>query len=112
MAQRTEDWASSMREIYCFGFAAKECDDMKPVSFKYQNNLVVPSGKQYPDYVTKVSSVPVYTDGVQCVTRWKLSILERIQVLFFGHLWLSLLSGETQPPACITSEREYLKESK
>ena len=40
----------------------------------------------------------IYTDGQQCISCWKLSWQQRIAALVHGRVWLSVLSGYTQPP--------------
>lgn len=83
---------------------------MRPVPFKYANKMLQPSGAQYSDDVLKVDSLPVFTNGEQCVSCWQMSLRERLSALLFGRVWLSLLSGQTQPPAHIQASREYLRE--
>lgn len=48
-------------------------------------------------------SLWVYTDSNQCVSCWKLSLWQRLLVLFFGKIWLGVLSGGTQPPVWMTA---------
>lgn len=75
---------------------------MKPVKFEEANvNLARPSDMTEEE----CGSLWVYTDGVQCVSRWKLTFLERLKALFFGHIWLSVYSGHTQPPVWLACEK-------
>jgi hypothetical protein len=83
---------------------------MKPIQFEHSNQVLQPSGQEYSDNVTGVDPLPVWTDGEQCVSCWKMSLRERFSALLFGRVWLSLLSGYTQPPAFIQASREYLEE--
>jgi len=83
---------------------------MKPIHFNYSNKTLTPSGQEYSDSVTDVASLPVWTDGEQCVSCWKMTLKERLSALIFGRVWLALLCGETQPPACIIVSKEYLEE--
>ena len=87
---------------------------MKPVPFKYSNKDLLPGGREYtcerPENVIEVRSLPVWTDGEQCVSCWKMSLKERLSALFFGRVWLALLSDEIQPPACVTACKDYLRE--
>ena len=55
------------------------------------------------------SSLPVCTDGHQCVSCWKSGLWGRIKFLFRGKIWLSVLSGETQPPVWVTPHDPFTK---
>jgi len=81
---------------------------MKPVPFGYSNRTLQPGSQQYSGNVTGVDQLPVWTDGEQCVSCWTMSLRERLCALVFGRVWLALLSGRSQPPACIVVGREYL----
>ena len=85
---------------------------MKPVTFKHVNRVLQPSGKEYSQNVTSVDPLPVWTDGEQCISRWRLSWLDRLRVMLYGHVWLATLTGANQPPVCLSAEREYLQEVK
>ena len=80
---------------------------MQPVKFPEVNQTLAPSGKQYSADVVGVVGLPCFTNGEQCVSRWKLSWWERLAVLWRGHVWLAVLSGKTQPPVCITVDKTY-----
>jgi len=84
---------------------------MKPVRFNYQNRVLQPSGKEYSENVTGVDPLPVWTDGEQCVSCWRMTWRERLSALLFGRVWLAILSGGTQPPVWIGASRDYLKEA-
>lgn len=43
----------------------------------------------------------VYTDGTQCISCFKMSFKQRLLALVYGRIWLSVLSGQTQPPVWI-----------
>lgn len=82
--------------------------NMKPVKFKEANKNLLK-----PDSMTdeECSSLWVYTDGVQCVSCWRLTFKERMCVLLFGKVWLSVLSGHTQPPVWLDcSKTVFVKE--
>jgi len=86
---------------------------MKPAEFQYSNKLLLPSGAEYSGNVTGVEALHVWTDGEQCVSLWRPSLFERLNILIFGRVWLATLSGNTQPPARIDGCREYIgKDSK
>jgi len=84
---------------------------MKPIEFEYANRLLDPSGHMYSENVTEIVPLPVWTDGEQCVSCWKMSLTDRLSALLFGRVWLAVLSGETQPPVSIQASRNYLKEA-
>lgn len=47
----------------------------------------------------------VFSGDGQCVSCWKPGLRERLSVLFFGRVWLTVLSGETQPPVSVWAAR-------
>lgn len=71
---------------------------MKTVKFDEANKNLLK-----PETMTdkQCCSLWVYTDGNQCISCWKLSWKERVKALIFGNIWLSVLSGATQPPVWI-----------
>lgn len=71
---------------------------MIPIKFKQANKNLLK-----PDSMTEdeCSSLWVYTDGNQCISCWKMNWKQRIKALFFGKIWLSVMSGRTQPPVWI-----------
>jgi len=85
---------------------------MKPINFEYSNKVLQPSGAEYSENVEGVEPLPIWSDGEQCVSCWKMSFRERLSALFFGHVWLSLLSGSTQYPAYLQASKDYLREKK
>lgn len=50
-------------------------------------------------------SLPVFCDGRQCISLWQLSWKERLQILLYGKIWLSVFSGYTQPPVWLSAEK-------
>jgi len=75
---------------------------MIPVKFPEANkNLLKPSNMTDDE----CASLWVFTDGSQCVLRWQLAWKDRLRVLWYGHIWLSVHSGQTQPPVRLDSER-------
>lgn len=57
-------------------------------------------------------SLPVFTDGVQCISLWKMTWRERLSALFFGKIWLSIYSGQTQPPVWLMAAKEIFTKAK
>lgn len=81
---------------------------MKPVKFKEANAEL---GKPPSMTDDECGSLPVFKDGKQCISLWKLSFKERLQVLFFGKIWLGVISGMTQPPVWLDSSKTVFKSS-
>ena len=79
---------------------------MKPAKFPEANKKLGP-----PKGMTKeqCGDLHTFSDGVHSVSLWKMSWRERIAALFFGKVWLVLMSGSTQPPAFLRCSRTYLK---
>lgn len=56
-------------------------------------------------------SLPVWNDGKQCVSCWRATFKERLQILFIGKVWLGVLSGKSQPPVFVSGEDVFIKPS-
>jgi len=56
-----------------------------------------------PESMTKeeCGSLWVWTDGTRCISCWKMTWKQRIKALFWGKVWLSVYSGQTQPPVSV-----------
>lgn len=61
---------------------------MKPVEFKHQNVIFA---KDQPEY-QPLPALRLDTPEGQVISCWKMSIWERMKVLFTGRVWLSLMS--------------------
>ena len=71
---------------------------MKPVKFKEANkNLLKPNSMSDKE----CGSLWVFNDGKQCISCWKVPFWQRVKLLFHGNIWLSIFSGNTQPPVWI-----------
>lgn len=81
---------------------------MKPIEFKEQSKVL---GK--PESMTdeECSSLPVYSDGAQCVSCWKLSDEEIKLISETGCMYVGVLSGSTQPPIWLTVESPFVRKS-
>jgi len=79
---------------------------MTPLEFEQQ--LIVLAK---PDNMTdeECGPLPVYSDGEQCVSLWRMSWRERISALFFGRVWLQVYSGSTQPPVALAVTKELFE---
>ena len=82
---------------------------MEPQKFPQANkDLLKPEG--WTD--EECETLPVYTDGQQCISLWKLTWAERFSALFFGKVWLYVHSGHTQPPVALSATQQIFKEAK
>lgn len=61
---------------------------MKPVEFKHQNIVFA---KDQPEY-QPLPALIIDSPKGEVVSCWRLSFKERIQVLIFGRVWMSLMS--------------------
>ena len=84
---------------------------MIPIKFSRANKTLTPSGKKYSKNVDGVDPLDVWTDDEQCLSCWRPSWRERLSILFFGRVWVSTLSGGTQPPMYVDGLKEYLKDA-
>lgn len=76
---------------------------MKPISFPQQTKTL-----SKPQNMTdeECSSLPVWNDGETCISLWKPTLRERLSILFFGRVWVHVLSGHTQPPIAIEGKKQ------
>lgn len=77
-----------------------------PIRFPEQNKVLAPP-PETKDY--EIAPLPIWTDGEQCVSCWKLSWRERLHALITGRVWCAVLSGRTQPPVSIASRAKYFE---
>lgn len=74
---------------------------MKPVNFREVNKTL---GKPASMSDDECGSLPVYTNGEHCISCWKAdSFLERVRLLITGRIFLTVVSGDTQPPVSIVA---------
>lgn len=81
---------------------------MEPINFKQCTKVL-----QRPSSMSKeeCQSLPVWSDGKQCVSCWKPSLKERLKLIFGGRVWVGVLSGGTQPPIFISGENVFYSAS-
>ncbi len=77
---------------------------MKPIDFP-QSTKVLQKPSTMSD--NECSSLHVWNDGKQCVSCWKPTFKERMNILFGGKVWLGVLSGKTQPPVFVSGETVF-----
>lgn len=75
---------------------------MKPADFT-ESNVTLVGPKAISDL--ECENLKVFTDGKQCISLWKPSLRERISILIYGHVWLSVWGGRTQPPIWIDATK-------
>ena len=81
---------------------------MKPIDFKQSTKVL-----QRPSTMaeSECQSLPVWSDGKQCVSCWKPTIRERFMIAFGGKVWLGVMSGKTQPPVFVSGEKVFVTAS-
>ena len=77
---------------------------MKPIDFKQSTKVLQRSSEITDD---GCASLPVWSDGMQCVSCWKPSLSERISLVFGGQVWLGVASGSTQPPVVLSGKNVF-----
>ena len=76
---------------------------MEPIKFEQANkDLLKPEGMTDEE----CGSLPVWSDGKECISLWQMTWRERLSALFFGRVWLSVHSGFTQPPVWLMATKE------
>lgn len=83
---------------------------MKAIKFPQANkNLLKPTSMTDEE----CSNLWVFCNGIECISCWKLTWKQRLSALLFGKVWLSVLSGHTQPPVWLDCARTvFAKEAK
>jgi hypothetical protein len=82
---------------------------MEPQKFEQANkDLLKPEG--WTD--EQCGTLPVYSDGKECISLWKMTWRERFSALFFGKVWLFVVSGHTQPPVALMATKQIFSEVK
>ena len=80
----------------------KNKDFMKPEKFEESNCTL---------YGKDCENLPIFKNENQCISKWKLTPLERVKALIFGNIWLSVM-GPASPPVWLSVERTvFLKPS-
>ncbi|WP_456098074.1 hypothetical protein [Porphyromonas sp.] len=81
---------------------------MKPIDFKQSTKVLQRSSDMTDD---ECAALPVWSDGMQCVSCWKPSLSERISLVFGGQVWLGVASGSTQPPVFLSGRNVFKRAS-
>lgn len=77
---------------------------MNPIEFINQTKVLQPNSNQKEIDGKQVGTLPIFTDGDQVISCWRLSFRERIKALWFGKIWLGIYSGQTQPPVWLSCD--------
>ncbi len=84
---------------------------MKPIEFKGQTKVL----KKTPNLTGEDRyDLPVHYDRAQnsCISRWKLSVLDRFRIAVFGKIWMFVESGVTQPPVWLDTHNQMFRKVK
>ena len=75
---------------------------MKPKKFKEQNKVLIK-----PDSMTnqECGSLPIYTNGEQCISCWELSDDDIMDIVKYKKIWVGVYSGENQPPIWLDTRK-------
>ena len=80
---------------------------MKSSWFKETNKLL---GRPSNMTDEECAALHVYTDEIDCISKWKASLWERLRFLFTGTIWLYVHSGHTQPPVALEMDFPFVGE--
>jgi len=76
---------------------------MKPVEFEHQNIVFA---KDQPEY-QPLPALRIDSPEGEVISCWKMSFKERMKVLFFGRVWVSLMSfNKPLTPSYISVNRK------
>lgn len=74
---------------------------MSPIDFPESNRTLLPPKPNGDLKESSIGSLPVLTDGEQCISCWQLSAQDREAIARGELVWLHVISGETQPPVAL-----------
>lgn len=80
-----------------------DADMSYPVDWNGANKILGPPKGYEEDQVCKMA---IFTNGVVCVSKWQLSPEALKYAIETGCLFISIISGQTQPPIFIGNEEE------
>lgn len=77
---------------------------MRPAPFEHQNVLfTAPEGME-----DQVEALPAFRGEGQVISCWKLTLWERIKLLFTGRLWMSVI-GDAPPPVWLGTDTPFVE---
>lgn len=71
---------------------------MKPINFK-ESNVVLHKPANMSD--GECGILNVWSNDQECISCWEPTWKERLSILLFGRVWLSVYGGRTQPPVSL-----------
>ena len=81
---------------------------MKPENFS-QATRTLTRPREMTDQ--ECGPLPIFNDGRESISCWKMSWKERISALVFGRVWLYVVAGPSQPPVALDVTRTvFIKE--
>lgn len=78
---------------------------MHPVPFPEANTILGGGPGERWQLEHDVVDLPAYRGQGQIISRWCLSAADRIRVLAYGHVWVSVVSPTTSPPIALDTRR-------
>lgn len=73
---------------------------MKPIPFPEANSKLLAGG------IPNCDDLPVFKDGKQIVSKWRMTWRERLSALFFGRAFVYVMAAQTSPPVAVTVARQ------
>lgn len=78
---------------------------MRAVDFPESNKIL---GKPKSMTDEECYDLEIFTDGQQCISAWELNKEELELIQKTGRIYLSILSGQTQPPVWLAVENPFI----
>jgi len=82
---------------------------MIPINFPESNRVLIK-----PNNMTdkECHPLPILNIEGQCISCWRVSFIEKLQILVNGIIWLRIRSGDTQPPVRLHTKTPFIKTNK
>ena len=80
---------------------------MKPTNFKEANKTYTRPSSMTPD---ECEDLRTFSNEEVIISLWTTSLRERLSILLFGRIWLTIL-GNVHPPVSLVGERNRFEES-
>ena len=82
---------------------------MIPIKFKQANKDLLKPENYDVERNGECGTLPVFSNGEECISLWKMTLVERFKSLFFGKIWMRVLSGNTQPPVSLSVNKDIFE---